>query len=149
MSLPSNVTGAITMWTIGSRGCCEMGTWWRSAGTRWWWATSSRWKTISLWRSVFFLLFNLRLYSTRRCLCFALAITPNASEMYMQRKLFYLYSAWTFNQNDVHLGSCFMIISTHFQNLFFLGVKTIFEMFPTHNLSHCLPQCNGNKTGEI
>ena len=39
------------------------------------------------------------LYSTRRFLCFALGIKPNANEIYIRRKLFYLYTIWIFNPN--------------------------------------------------
>ena len=41
----------------------------------------------------------LRLYSTGQRQCLALAIKPNASEMHMSRKWFYLYSIKIFNKN--------------------------------------------------
>ena len=36
-------------------------------------------------------------------------------------------------ENDVHLGSCFMILQTLFKDFTFWGVNKIFEMSPTHN----------------
>ena len=40
-----------------------------------------------------------------RCLSFALANKPNANEMYMQRKEFYIYYTLCFYQNLVFWGS--------------------------------------------
>ena len=55
--------------------------------------------------------------------------------MYMSRKLFYLYSIGIFNQIEVHLKFCLMIVQTFFSfNLIFLFVKRMFEMFPTQNI---------------
>ena len=47
-------------------------------------------------------------------LCFALAIAPSANEMCVYHKLFYVYSIWIFDQNEVHFGSCLMVMQKAF-----------------------------------
>ena len=63
--------------------------------------------------------------------CFMLAID------YVQRKwnvnvmqVFHLYSTWTFNHSDVHLGYCFMIMQTLSKDVIFILVTNMFKMLP-------------------
>ena len=48
--------------------------------------------------------------------------------MYMQHKLFYLYSIWIFNQNEVDLGSCLMVMQTFIKNPILLLVIFFVEI---------------------
>ena len=76
----------------------------------------------------------LRPYYIMRCLSFAFANKPNANEMYMQRKEFYVYYTLCFYQNLVFWGS-------HLNALYFFSENCSDLFSNRYGLSAPNPNC--------
>ena len=53
----------------------------------------------------------------------------NTNEMYMQRKYFYLYSAWILFVNEIDLGICYMVWEKLLRNVIPFWAEKIFEIY--------------------